>query len=226
MAALETKLWHLEQINLLRELSEDELREFDERTTMREVDKNSYIYFPEEPSKVIFFLKAGRVKIGSYSDDGKEIIKAILHPGEFFGEMAIAGEEKRRDFAIAMDDETRFCAMNVEDIQEMMAKNPKLGLEITKTIGERLRTLERRLESMIFKDAQTRIIDFIRDMARTYGRPVGTELLLKHNLTHQDIASLTATSRQTVTSVLNDLRKQDKIYMERNKLLVRDIDTL
>ncbi len=226
MAETHSKLWHLEQINLLSDLTEEEMKTIDARTTMRLADKNNYIYFPEEPSKVIFFLKSGRVKIGTYSDDGKEIIKCILYPGEFFGELAITGEGTRKDFAIAMDMETRFCAMNVDDLIGLMATNPKLSLAVTATIGERLRKVERRLEAMIFKDSQTRILDFIREMAMNFGTRVGSETLLKHNLTHQDIANLTATSRQTVTSVLNDLRKENKIYMERNKLLVRDLNQL
>lgn len=193
---------------------------------MKTAGKNEYIYFPEEPSSVIFFLKQGRVKIGSYSDDGKEVIKAILNPGEFFGELGLAGESKRTDFAMAMDNDVRFCAMNVPDIKDMMANNASLSLAITTTIGERLRKVERRLESLIFKDAQTRIIEFIIELANDYGKAVGDEILVKHNLTHQDIASLTATSRQTVTSVLNMLKDDNKIHLERNRLLIRDLNAL
>jgi CRP/FNR family cyclic AMP-dependent transcriptional regulator len=226
MAATQSKLWHLERINLFKELSSDELDEIDERTTMRSAAKNNYIYFPEEPSTVIFFLKSGRVKIGSFSEGGKEVIKAILNPGEFFGELGIAGESQRNDFAIAMDDDTRFCAMNVDDVKEMMSKNASLSLAITATIGKRLRKVERRLEALIFKDARTRIVDFIKEMAADYGTQVGEEVMVKHNLTHQDIASLTATSRQTVTSVLNGLKDDNKIHLERNRLLVRNMSAL
>lgn len=226
MSGTQSKLWYLERINLLKNLSEEEMMDVDQHTIMKTAKKNSYIYFPEEPSSVIFFLKQGRVKIGTFSEDGKEVIKAILQAGEFFGELGIAGEERRNDFAIAMDDDVRFCAMNVDDVKSMMSKNPDLSLDITITIGERLRKVERRLESLIFKDAHTRIVDFIREMAEDYGTLVGDEILVKHNLTHQDIANLTATSRQTVTSVLNQLKDEDKIHLERNKLLVRDLSRL
>ncbi len=63
-------------------------------------------------------------------------------------------------------------------------------------------------------------------MAEKYGTPVGNEILLKHDLTHQDFANLTATSRQTVTVTLNDLRDNNLIYMERKKILIRDLDKL
>lgn len=226
MAAQNSKLWHLEQINLFKNLSDEELVELDDLTIMKTAEKNQFIYFPKEPSKILFFLKAGRIKIGSYSEDGKEIIKAILYPGEVFGEMGIVGEESRKDFAVAMDSETRMCTLHVDQFKKMMEANSELSLEVTKNIGEKLRNIERRLESLIFKDARERIIDFMKEMAGKYGKKIGVEVLVKHDLTHQDIANLTATSRQTVTTVLNDLKEKDLIYMERKRFLIREIDKL
>ena len=100
--ATETKLWHLENFNLFKTLSALEKITMSTKVKHDYLKKNEYIYFPEDPSSSIFFLKGGRVKIGSYSDNGKEIIKAILTPGEVFGELSLAGEEKRNDFAIAL----------------------------------------------------------------------------------------------------------------------------
>ncbi|MEQ8624073.1 MAG: Crp/Fnr family transcriptional regulator [Vicingaceae bacterium] len=198
----------------------------DRRTTMKTADKNQFVYFPKEPSKVMFFLKKGRIKIGRFSDDGKEIIKAILYPGEVFGEMGIIGESERKDFAVAMDNDTRMCTINTDEFKEIMNANQYLSLEMTKNIGEKLLNIERRLESLIFKDARERVIEFMKDMAEKYGKKIGDEILVKHNLTHQDIANLTATSRQTVTTVLNDLKDQDLIYMERKRFLIRKLDQL
>lgn len=107
MSATESKLWYLEQINLFRELSASDLDRIDRVTSMKSMEKDKYIYFPEDPSNVVFLPKKGRVKIGSFSEDGKEIIKAILEPGEVFGELSITGQEKRSDFPQAMDGEVR-----------------------------------------------------------------------------------------------------------------------
>ena len=85
---------------------------------------------------------------------------------------------------------------------------------------------ESKLESLIFKDARTRIIEFIKDSVSKSGRRIGYEMLLKHSLTHQDIANITCTSRQTVTLVLNELRKSDLIYFNRGKILIRDMAKL
>ena len=222
----ESKLWHLENFNLLKALSIMEKMKMAKKVRDSQMKKSDYIYFPEDPSSSIFFLKKGRVKIGSYSDDGKEIIKAILGPGEIFGEMSLIGEDKRKDFAMALDNDVTLCAMGMNDMEEMMAGNSGLSLKITKLIGFRLQKTERRLEALIFKDARTRIIDFIVDLSKENGKAIGKEVLVKHNLTHQDIANLTATSRQTVTTILNELKEQNMIHLERNQFLIRDIDKL
>ena len=108
----------------------------------------------------------------------------------------------------------------------MLQAKLKSSFEITKTIGDRLQRVERRLESLVFKDARTRIIDFIVDLGREKGKEIGKEILVKHNLTHMDMANLTATSRQTVTTVLNELKEQHLLHLERNQFLIRAIDQL
>ena len=223
MAASESKLWYLEQINIFRDLDEKDLDRIDKMTNMRTMEKGKYIFFPNDPSKVVFLLKMGKVKIGSYSNDGKEIIKAILEPGEIFGEMAIMGQEKRRDFAQALTNDVRFCAIGVEEMKEMLMSNPQLNFEVTKTIGERLQKVERRLESLVFKDARQRILEFISTNTIDRGMKVGYGLKLKHELTHQDIANLTATSRQTVTIILNKLREMELINFDRKSILIHDL---
>jgi CRP/FNR family transcriptional regulator, cyclic AMP receptor protein len=221
-----TKLWYLENINLFKELSEPELMKIEKTTKMKTIAKGQYIYFPTEPSSSVYFLKQGRIKIGSYSDDGKEIIKRIMQPGEIFGELSLTGQSTRADFAKSLDDDVVICAMQVPDMESLMESNSKLSLKVTKLIGFRLLKMERRLKDVIFKDARTRIIDFLKEMAETEGKKVGFEILVKHRLTHQDIANLTATSRQTVTTVLNDLKEKDLIYLRRKMILIRDINKL
>lgn len=211
---------------MLSGLTAAEMVEVEDKTIMMNAKKGQFIYFPEDPSKSVFFLKEGRVKIGNTSEEGRENIKAILQPGEVFGELSLAGEEKRDDFAQALDNNVVICAMSLEDMEALMERNPNMAMRVTKLIGTRLRKMERRLRSLIFKDARTRIIDFIREMAEENGIPVGDEVLVRHSLTHQDIANLTASSRQTVTTVFNELKGKNIINFERKRIMVRDVDKL
>ena len=158
-----SKLWYLENFNILEGLSATEMMDVEAKTVMTSAKKGQFIYFPEDPSKTIFFLKEGRVKIGNTSEDGRENIKAILQPGEIFGELSLAGEGNREDFAQALDSQVVICAMSVKDMEELMESNSSMGLKVTKLIGYRLKKMERKLRSLIFKDARTRIVEFIHE---------------------------------------------------------------
>jgi len=226
MAQAESKLWYLERINIFKDLTPEDLDSINEVTSMKTLEKGKYIYFPDEPSSIIFLLKEGRVKLGTYSEDGKEMIKAVLEPGEIFGELSIAGQSKRTDFAQVMDKKVRLCAINKNEMLTILNNTPSLSLKMTTLIGERLQNVERKYEDLLFKDARARVIAFIIKMIKEKGREVGYEHVFKHNLTHQDMANLTATSRQTVTVVLNEQRDKGLIKFDRNSILVHELDQL
>jgi len=125
-----------------------------------------------------------------------------------------------------MNSDAQYFTLKVEDFKRLMRGNLGLTHNVLNMIGGRLRTVEDRLESLIFKDARTRIIDFIKDAADKRGRQVGFETLVKHSLTQQDIANITGTSRQTVTSVLNELKRDNQIHFTRRSILIRDLASL
>jgi len=221
-----TKIWYFEEVDLYKLFCPHRYPHLKETHKFHYFKKDQFIYLQEDFSQNIFLIANGRVKIGNYSLDGKEIIKAILTQGEVFGEMALTGETRRNDFAQAMDDDTSICPLTIEDMRDLMAENKALNFKIIKLIGLRLKKMERRIESLLFKDARTRIIEFLRDSAEEKGKKVGFEILIKNNLTHKDIANLTGTSRQTVTTILNELKDKNIINFDRRRILIRDMALL
>jgi CRP-like cAMP-binding protein len=222
----EAKMSFLAQFPLFSALSPEERIELGNLMDYKVKPKYSFIYLPEDPSDVIYFLAKGTIKIGTHSSDGKEVIKSLIHPLAMFGELGLIGEENRQDFAQALKEDVHLYSLKVSDFKKMMRNNFELCSSVMNLFGSRLMRAENKLESLIFKDARTRIIEFIKDSVASRGRRVGYEMLLKHSLTHQDIANITCTSRQTVTLVLNELKKSDLIYFNRGKILVRDIAKL
>lgn len=219
-------LWYFESVDLFNVLCPHKVKTMDQTHTFNHYKKSQFIYFPEEPSKYIYMIAEGRVKIGNYTSDGKEVVKAILSKGEIFGELALTGEDTRSDFAQAMDEDTQICPMSIQDMQELMKDDKELSLKIFKLIGFRIKRLEKKIESLVFKDARTRIIEFIRDAAEWKGQKVGFETLVNTKLTHKDIANLTGTSRQTVTTILNELKEKNLITFNRRRILIRDLEKL
>ncbi len=219
-------LWYLENIDVSGLFCPKKVDRGDlDMHSQKMFKKGEYIYLPEEHADRIFFLTAGRVKVGTYSESGKEITKAILNTGEVFGELSLIGEDRRRDFAYAMED-THTCILTVNEMKSLMRDHTALSLFLMKIMGSRVLEMEQRLESLVFKDSRTRIIEFVKELADKKGQRVGYEMLVRKFMTHQEIANLTATSRQTVTTVLNELRNKNILTFNRRRLLIRDMDLL
>jgi CRP/FNR family transcriptional regulator, cyclic AMP receptor protein len=218
-------LWYFESVNLYNTLCPHKVKAMAGKHVFINYKKDQFIYLAEAAATHIYMIVSGRVKIGRYLDDGKEITTAILSTGEIFGELALAGEETRRDFAQAIDD-CVICPLSLEEMKMLMWDNKELSFKMLKFVGLRLMKLERKLELLVFKDARTRVVEFIKDAAAWKGKKVGFETLIQTKLTHQDIASLTGTSRQTVTTILNDLKDKNLINFDRRRILVRDLESL
>lgn len=224
----ETKLWYLENFSMLQILSKKEIEEIDRMAIMRSMPRNKVIYFPEDSSNTVFLLKKGRVKISRISESGKEIILAILGPGEVFGELSITGQATREEIAEATEDAV-ICSVSLENFQRMMEISPKFNLQVTKLIGFRLKKVQSRLEGLIFKTAEQRVRAFIKELAEEHGREIAQnpeERVVKLQLTHDEIAKLSATSRQTVTSVLNELERQEVLTYDRSRIYIKKYSQL
>jgi len=220
-----SKVWYLKQMNLFSAMPPGMAEQMATMVTDTTLPKNSFIYLNDQPSANVYFLKEGRVKVSSMADDGREIIKAILYPGEMFGELSLIGQGTHTDFAVALDN-VILCSIPASALSNMMMMMPALGLAVNVSIGNKLLKLERRLESLVFKDVKTRIIEFLITMSEEHGEKQNGSIAVKHNLTHQDIANLTATSRQTVTTLLNELKEQGIIEMERKQILIKNLKAL
>jgi CRP/FNR family transcriptional regulator, cyclic AMP receptor protein len=218
-------LWYFESVNLYQILCPHKVKTMAEKHAYITYKKDQYIYFPSEQATHIYMIVNGRVRLGHYQENGTEVVTSILTTGEIFGELAMAGEEVRKDFAQAMES-TTICPLSLDELKALMKDNKELSFKLLKLIGLRLMKLERKLELLVFKDARTRVIEFLKDTAAWKGKKVGFETMIPTRLTHKDIAALTGTSRQTVTTILNELKEKNLINFDRKKILIRDLDNL
>lgn len=224
-----TKIWHVDSINLFNELSYDEKEKMSKFITTKKYKKNEHVYLVDDVSSDLFFISTGRVKVGKNANNGKESIKFIVYEGEMFGELGMIEDEAsriRRDFSQVMEDDTVICSIAYTDMEFVNKQYPFIRENLIKQISKRLKRTENRLESIMFKDARTRLVDFIKELAQDLGKPVGHEVLVKHRLTHQEIANITAISRQKVTTLLNELKQENKIHLERKSMLIRNMEAL
>jgi len=215
-------LWYLDSVNLFKILCPHKYPAYTNNHSLSTYKKKDYIYFEDDSANKIYLIDKGKVKIGYYTEDGEEVIKAILTRGEIFGEKAILGIDKRSEFAQSIDNNTSLCPVSKETMFALMRDNVSVSFKIYKFIGLRIKKLERRLELLLFKDTRTRLLEFLNELCEEYGydcEKTGDKVIL-HPYTQKDIATLIGTSRPTLNILLNDLKEKNIINFNRKEIRI------
>ncbi len=211
-------LSHLEQFPFFSGIPHQSLEGLAQCITLRVRPQRSGIYFPGDAADNVFFLVEGRVKISTFSPDGREIIKRVVLPGEMFGEMVLLGGElERTDFATPLKMQATFVAVRTPELRVAIQHVPELANRFIDHLGKLVKWTESLVEDYVLFDSRRRIIDFILELDKA-----AESSKAYHYMTHQDIAGLTGASRQFVTSVMNDLRKKKLIDFNRLSVQVKD----
>ena len=215
-------LWFFDDVNLFKVLCPHKFKAYKAEHDFDVYKKKDYIYFEEDSANKVYLIEKGKVKIGYYSEEGDEIVKAILARGEIFGETAILGESIREEFAQSIDNSTSICPVGVNTMHDLMRNNKTFSLKIYKVIGFKLKKLERRLQLLLFKDAKTRLLEFLDDLCSDYGYDCEKtgDKVIQHPYTQKDIACLIGTSRPTLNILLNELKEENIIEFTRKEIRI------
>lgn len=221
-----SKLWYLKQLNVFKGISPEMAQLLEKSTEMEVFRRNDVVHQHFPGGQRVSFLKEGRLKVIQTLPNGEEAIKSILYPGEILGVSSAQLAHAENEMAVALDEEVKICSMDAAAFSGMMSTYPALALSVTASVGEKLQRLERKIDSLIFKDVRTRIIEFLLDLTEGVEWNESDPLVIAHNLTHLEMANLTATSRQTVTSVLNELSEHNLISTSRGNIEYHDLSGL
>jgi len=214
---MDVKTRHLSTMDLFQDLSEKEGEELDRITTMSSVRKGKIFYRPEEMGEVLFILKEGSVQLYRISPEGKKLVITSLGPSSLFGEMALLGQQMHNTFAEAITDCT-ICVMSRADLERLILQRPQVALRMLEITGRRLRDAESRLEDLAFKGIPARLSSLLLRLAGDSNQLSG--------LTHQDLAEMVGTYRETATQVLNDLKSRNLIEIGRKRITILDREGL
>ena len=189
-------------------------------------DKDAYIYFDAQFLNKLYFVKEGYVKIGNVDEEGNELIKEILQPGDVFGQFMLERNNMNGEFAQAHKCETVLCAFTLHDFEQLLALRPDMGIIFSRKIGQKLKRVENRLLNLLQKDARTRLLYFFWTLVQQNEQTEGNSVKLSNYLTHEDIARLTGTSRQTVTTLINQFTDEGLLDVDRKAIVIKDIKQL
>ncbi len=221
------KFMLLRNYDLWCNLSDEEYEELNLVHHFLEAKKGDYIYFDSHHLNKLYFVKGGYIKIGYIDDDGNEIIKEIIKEGEIFGQFALERNNLNGEFAKAYKGNVSLCAFSIEDFETLLKKKPELAIKYSKQVGEKLRRAEFRLLNMLNKDVRSRLLAFFYHLVimDRYDKKMIAHSI-DNFLTHDDIAKLIGSARQTVTTIINQLEDEGLLKITRKKITIPDVKKL
>ncbi len=215
-----SQYWYLQNHSLFKHLNSSDLNEICYIAAYKTVRKGDIIFFSEENIGRVFTLKKGSLKIVRIDQEGNEIVKDILKVGDLFGSLDLI-ESNEDEYAIVLSDTATFCSFKAADFEKFIENKPDVAVKYTKWIGFWFKRLENRYSNIMFKDVKTRLMSFLKDIAKDHETDTDGYVSLPNYLTHQDIASLICSTRQTVTSLLNTLKAEGVLTYSRKEIKVK-----
>jgi CRP/FNR family cyclic AMP-dependent transcriptional regulator len=211
----------LSSINIFSDLSDNELEKLQKVFKPRNYLKNSMIILEEEYGDLVFVVKTGTIKITRVNDEGKEVILALLGPGEIFGELAILDGEARSANALAQEN-CQLLAINKEDFLDILKHNFSISYSLMCELAKRLRKSDQQIEALSLSDAEHRIGVSLLNLAEDMGVIRKGKVTIQNLPFQQDIANMAGTSRETVSRVMKILENKDMISKEGHTLIIPD----
>lgn len=222
---MEEKYWYLKRCELFEQLDDARIMAMEAHCQQKVFERRSLIYLPEDQGDCVLLLLSGRVRLYHITSEGKEALLAFIDPGEVFGELAVVGQQKREEFAEAME-KSQIVKIPRGVFEELMEQQPTVTLAITRLIGLRRQVFERRLKSLMFQPNRERLIHLLLELAERYGVPHAEGTALSIRLSHQEMANLIGSTRETVTVVLGELQLEKLVVIHRRQVILKNLPVL
>jgi CRP/FNR family transcriptional regulator, cyclic AMP receptor protein len=190
----------------------------------KETSKNKYIYFEAHLHNALYFLKEGYVKIGYLDKTGNEVIKEIIGKGDIFGQITLLPNNLEGEFAKAYKSDVSLCMFRVQEFQKLLEQHPKIALRFTKQLGKKMMHVENRMINLLQKTVAERLAHFLINLTRQFPENLKTNSFQMLNIfTHDDIARLIGSSRQSISSTINEWNRLGYLKFSKREIKIMNV---
>lgn len=182
----------------------------------REYESRQIIFFPEDPCDYVYWVREGRVRVTRMAADNREFTFHHLIAGDMLGEEAIVDRPRRENYAEAMEP-TVLCLMRMDDFRRLIREEAELASKVAECLCQRVMETERVLAETVFHPVRSRVASGLYRMYLRERQHGGTI-----RVTHQEIANLIGSTRETTTVVLHSLRAEGILEIANRRLTVLD----
>ena len=221
----DNKISILKEIPLFAGLGEDLLLKIEAISIEKSYKKGEIIILQDTSVEGLYILVSGRLRINRSSEDGRVKVLAILSPGDIIGEMSLLDDESASATVETMED-SRLILIRKEDFQAMLLRYPLVTIEIARILGRRLRSADKEIEELAFYSVKNRLIEALIDLANRHSERTSSGIRVSLRITHQDLADMVGSSRETITRIMNLLERDQLIVNEGGYIVIKDINRL
>ena len=217
---MKTQMKHtlsLREAPFFRTMSAGFLARIEDYVYHREYAARQIVFFPDDSCDHVYWVREGRVKTTKVSGDRRELTLRYLLPGDVFGEECLIEQPKRDAYAEAMVP-TVLCLMSAVDFRRTVRDEKEMGLVLAQRLCQRVHEVEQVLADTVFKAVRGRVASGLLRLYRHTPHEEGGPL----RVTHQELADLVGSTRETTTSVLHGLQSEGVLKIANRRLTVLD----
>lgn len=217
--------WYLKECRLLERLPAVDLQALETACVCRRFAAQEVIYLPADKANAVLAVISGRVKLCQVTRDGRESILAFIEPGEIFGELCLIDAAEREELAIATTASV-VVLIPRDKLQTLIDRHAELAQGVTKLLGLRRLRIERRLRSLLFRPVRERLVQLLLELAGDHGVTTAQGIAIRVKLSHQDLASIIGSSRESVTTTLGELQESGLVLVGRQRVTICSLPRL
>jgi len=208
----------LKSVSLFTDLDDKSLARLESLLSVKRYKKNNLIIFEDDKGLNLFIINQGRVKISRISEEGGEVILAILGEGEFFGEISVV-DGLSRSATVTSLDEVELLVMKREDFLAALQEFPQVGIALLRELAGRIRKSDAQIKSLSLRNARGRVATTLIRLAEDIGRVREGKVIIPELPLQRDLANIAGTSRETISRVIASLEKDGHCYKKENSLV-------
>lgn len=217
--------WYWDKINVFDGVSPEGRLAFMQRAERRDYRRGEHVFRASDPATRVFFLESGLVKIYHLSPGGAATIFWFCAPGELFGAGGISGSKHQAVYGQAIERSTIY-AMSRPAFEQLVEEYPRVGLNVIRLLGARLRLACDSMTDNVTQRTETRLARVLLRLARHWGEQTAGGVRFRVQISHQELGNMIGASRQTVNRVLREFVRQEWLAQQGRTLVLADVAEL
>ncbi|WP_226037667.1 Crp/Fnr family transcriptional regulator [Aquibacillus saliphilus] len=191
------------------------------------IEKNSFLFQQGEEASELYVILSGRIQIGKISPDGRELTLRICSKGDIIGELSLYTDDEIKYLLNAkVLEDSEVAVIKKAQLEKRLLEDSKLAVEFMKVMGENFRRDQTKFRDLVLHGKKGALYSTLIRLTNSYGLKKDDGILIDMVLTNQELANFCGTSRESVNRLLNDLKRNNILSMEKSKIFIHDLQHL